>query len=269
MHESIQSLFDQWQLNADGAPTETFSSMLYPVRYQSHPAMLKYFKPHSDEQHSPAILRCYDGQGAVRCYAETGDTVLLERLSPAAPLSTLVTGGNDREATAIFCEVARRLHRASFNPAHFTPLSQLGDGYDRYLTSGDMTLSAQMVGDAQQTFQQLWESQQKPVLLHGDLHHDNILHDQQRGWLAIDPKGYVGEAEAEVACFLRNPTHPRYYADAAILNARITQISQTLLLDERRIRRWAYCLYVLSLIWHLEDGTLQDTFLPFLEKLRP
>lgn len=38
------------------------------------------------------------------------------------------------------------------------------------------------------------------VFLHGDLHHDNILKNDDH-WLAIDPKGIIGDAEFEVAAF--------------------------------------------------------------------
>ena len=43
------------------------------------------------------------------------------------------------------------------------------------------------------------------MLLHGDLQHYNVLLDKDRGWVAIDPKGVVGELEYEVGALLRNP----------------------------------------------------------------
>ncbi len=52
--------------------------------------------------------------------------------------------------------------------------------------------------------QELLLSQGEPVLLHGDLHHYNLLQHQDT-WLAIDPKGVVGEREFEIGAFLRNP----------------------------------------------------------------
>jgi Aminoglycoside/hydroxyurea antibiotic resistance kinase len=43
------------------------------------------------------------------------------------------------------------------------------------------------------------------VVLHGDLHHDNILDGGPRGWLAIDPNGLIGERTYDIANLLRNP----------------------------------------------------------------
>ena len=42
------------------------------------------------------------------------------------------------------------------------------------------------------------------MVLHGDLHHDNVLRHGD-GWVVIDPHGYVGDAAVEPATMLYNP----------------------------------------------------------------
>ncbi|PJN92929.1 3'-kinase, partial [Amaricoccus sp. HAR-UPW-R2A-40] len=42
-------------------------------------------------------------------------------------------------------------------------------------------------------------------VLHGDLHHENIRHHPERGWLAIDPKGLYGDRAYDAANALCNP----------------------------------------------------------------
>ena len=93
------------------------------------------------------------------------------------------------------------------------------------------------------------------VLLHGDLHHDNILQNGN-DWLVIDPKGVIGEPEYEVTAFIRNPIPELLtHADAPniILN-RITHFAKILELSERRIIDWCFVQAVLAWIWALEDG---------------
>ena len=79
-------------------------------------------------------------------------------------------------------------------------------GFDRYLRSGDERDSRIRLSPTHaRRFTSLASSQRRPRLLHGDLQHYNILFDTNRGWLAIDPKGVVGEVEYEIGAVLRNP----------------------------------------------------------------
>jgi aminoglycoside/hydroxyurea antibiotic resistance kinase len=45
-------------------------------------------------------------------------------------------------------------------------------------------------------------------VLHGDLHHGNVLDFGLRGWLAIDPKGLLGERGFDFANIFTNPISP-------------------------------------------------------------
>src|SRR5207253_3064694 len=55
------------------------------------------------------------------------------------------------------------------------------------------------------TYEALLRSSEPAVLLHGDLHHYNILSAQRAPWLEIDPHGLVGEPAFETGAFFGNP----------------------------------------------------------------
>ena len=64
-------------------------------------------------------------------------------------------------------------------------------------------------------------SQRSTRLLHGDLQHYNVLFDTDRGWLAIDPKGVVGELEHEIGAVLRNPDErPDLFLSSSVIERR-------------------------------------------------
>jgi streptomycin 6-kinase len=91
--------------------------------------------------------------------------------------------------------------------------------------------------------------------LHGDLHHYNILFDTDRSWLAIDPKGVIGEIEYEIGASLRNPYQkPELFTSAAIVRSRLKRYENNLKLDFHRASKWAFAQAVLSAIWMVEDG---------------
>jgi streptomycin 6-kinase len=129
------------------------------------------------------------------------------------------------------------------------------EGFDSYLQSGDDQIPRDMVDDAHSGYVQLANSQRDVALLHGDLHHYNVLRDSTRGWLAIDPKGVVAEMAYEIGAVLRNPTErPDLFASPVVIEKRIRLFARVLPVDADRILRWAYAQTVLSAIWAIEDG---------------
>jgi len=104
-------------------------------------------------------------------------------------------------------------------------------------------------------FFELCDSMVDVVVLHGDLHHENVLR-AGAGWLAIDAKGVVGEPAYEVGALLRNPKphvlslpHP-----GRVLARRARLLCDALELDPARVFAWAYAQAVLSAAWSVEDG---------------
>lgn len=93
------------------------------------------------------------------------------------------------------------------------------------------------------------------VFLHGDLHHYNIIEDEQRGWRVIDPKGLVGPAGYEFGPLTYNPVGIQHHPDlASIERQRIDIWSDTTGLSWETVRSWGYVAAVLSACWSAEGG---------------
>ena len=97
---------------------------------------------------------------------------------------------------------------------------------------------------------ELLTSTERRVTLHGDLHHFNILSAQREPWLAIDPKGLIGDTGFEVAAFLRNPSRP----SQALLTRRLDILVDALALDRERTRKWCFAEAMLNAAWSHEEG---------------
>jgi streptomycin 6-kinase len=87
--------------------------------------------------------------------------------------------------------------------------------------------------------------------LHGDFHHYNVISSQRAPWLAIDPKGMLGDPGYEVGPFLLNPHSPP--KPAALLRRRLDIFSEELEYDWERLRAWSVAHAVLSACWSTED----------------
>src|SRR4029079_11177091 len=90
-------------------------------------------------------------------------------------------------------------------PAACATVEAWGLGFERCLAATDTRLPRELVLRAQRVYSELAAAQREPALLHGDLQHYNVLCDERRGWVAIDPKGVIGELEYEIGAALRNP----------------------------------------------------------------
>jgi streptomycin 6-kinase len=231
--------------------TET-SVVAFGLRREA-PVVLKVSKHLSDEWHSGEILHAYDGAGMVRIYESEAGAVLLERLDPGNELVELVRAGNDEGATEILANVLHQL--ANHSAPHGCPtVFDWARGFDRYLNTGDQQVPAVLVHEAHELYRSLASSSLRTMLLHGDLHHYNVLFDRKRGWVAIDPKGVVGELEYEVGAILRNPSEQPYFFSRVVIERRLQILSDALQLDYRRGLQWSFAQAVLSAIWDVEDG---------------
>ncbi len=243
---SLNKWIRAWSLTPADEPIETVTSRLVKVDADGKSAFLKVHKPESDEHETGAYLSWRDGEGAVRALKATRDAVLLEFV-PGPPLSDLVRDGRDEEAAAILASVVSKLHVTRPDPPEtlrrledrFAPLLALTEGPDGEIAA----LTADLLGTTRQH-----------IPLHGDIHHDNILHSD-RGWLAIDPKGLIGDPHYDLANTLFNPIDmPELVWSAGRLGNLVSVLAEHTGHDRRRILEWALCHARVSAIWLEQDG---------------
>ena len=243
----------EWNVTLDETRETVTSALGFGAR-EGRNVVLKVAKQEGDESHSGRILQAFAGDGAARVYEFETGAVLLERLEPGEQLVSLVRRGEDDRATEILAQVIDKL-RDHQPPAGCPRVADWGRGFDRYLQTGDQQIPCELVLEARRLHLELSASQRTTMLLHGDLQHYNVLLDDERGWLAIDPKGVVGELEYELGALLRNPVEqPELFANPATVNRRLVTLTTLLHLDHTRAIHWSFAQAVLSAIWDVEDG---------------
>jgi len=240
----------RWHLIPDGGPIATPSSDLLPVRRGETPAMLKIARE-EEERRGGAVLAWWGGEGAVRVLAQDGGAVLMERITGGASLAALARAGpeGDAAATRILCGAAARLHERSRVPAppEAVPLPTwfraLEPAADRH--GGTLRRAAE-------TARALLAAPREVVVLHGDLHHENLLDAGPRGWLAIDPKGLLGERTFDYVNLLRNPD-PALALAPGRFQRQVDLIAAAAGLDRTRLLQWTLAFAGLSAAWILAN----------------
>jgi len=245
----------RWGLTPDGGPIVTRSSRLLPVRCRGVPAMLK-IAVEAEEKFGGLLMAWWDGRGAARVLAHEGAALLLERAEGKASLADLARTGRDDEASRIICAVAAELHAPRARPPpDLIPLDRwFGDlGPAAAAHGGVLALSAAAA-------RALLADPREVGVLHGDLHHGNVLDFGERGWLAIDPKRLAGERGFDHANLFCNPDRETATAPDRFAR-RVEVVSGAAGLEPRRLLRWVLAWAGLSAAWLLQDGAPPETAL--------
>ncbi|WP_348063344.1 aminoglycoside phosphotransferase family protein [Devosia sp.] len=247
----------RWSLTRSTPVAETATSWIFKVEQNGRNfAALKILKPLGavDERRGSALMAWYSGEGAATIFDSHGDTIFMEWLD-GVPLGDASRGGRDDEATIAIASIVTGLHRS--RPEPYPELMPLRDRFQA-LFDTDMRVWPHTARDlyarATGVAIKLFDRPTAMIPLHGDLHHDNIL-SSDRGWLAIDPKGLLGDPCYEVANVFINPERGQAIAaDPRRIAARADILSQRLGYPRKRILGWAAAHAALSACWSLADG---------------
>jgi streptomycin 6-kinase len=246
MSEFFGHYLERWRLIPDGAPILTRSSRLLPVLRGDAPAMIKIaISP--EERAGASLLRWWSGRGAAIVLEHDADAVLLERATGNRSLVQMATAGGDDEASELLCRVISELHAP--RPEEPPRLVPLVDWFRPLLAAPQPGISQRCARAARG----LLDDPRDLVPLHGDMHHGNVLDFGQRGWLAIDPKGLLGERAFDYANLFVNPDYTTASAPGCLAR-RVALVTEAARLDPARLLRWILAWAGLSALWRAEDG---------------
>jgi streptomycin 6-kinase len=242
----------RWELVPDGEAITTPSSLLLPVRHGGQPAMLKIARE-EEERRGGRLMAWWDGDGAARVLAHDDHALLLERATGPRNLAAMVADGADDEASRILCAVARRLHAP--RPGALPELVPLSRWFEALAPAARS--QSGLLAEADAAARDLLADPRDTVVLHGDIHHGNVLDAGARGWLAIDPKGLLGERTFDFVNILRNPDAARALAPGRF-DRQVGALADAAALDRTRLLKWTLAFAGLSAAWHLADGEAAD-----------
>jgi streptomycin 6-kinase len=213
---------------------------------------LKIQWPHPESEHEHDALRLWNGKGAVQLlgYDAEEHALLLERCEPGDHLATV----DAEEALDVLVALLPRLWIPAGQP--FRSLAEECGEWGKRL-SADWDLARRpferaLLDVALEAMDRLSNTGDTRVLLHQDLHGDNVLRARREPWLAIDPKPLVGEREFSLAPVIRSDEFGHSRTD--VLH-RLDRLSSALRLDRERCRLWALAQ---TLAWGLEGAVVRD-----------
>ena len=214
------------------------------------PIILKLSLDFDGLEREAAALKAFANYCAVRVLNQKKGALLLERAVPGTSLKEIFPE-KESMGLEVAIQTIRQLHQAPVPQGHSFP--KLTD-WLRTLDKDFPSIPLFYLKTARSLRDKLLATTKESVLLHGDLHHENILQDGA-GWVLIDPKGIVGDPVYEAGSFIRNPILPLLNLPEAekIIDLRIQAFSEAFDWEKKRIEEWCFVQAVVAWTWALGD----------------
>jgi streptomycin 6-kinase len=214
--------------------------------------MLK-LSSHPDQKRGADLMVWWAGEGAAQVLERDENAILMERATAKRSLADMARSGEDDEASQVLCAIADKVHGkrvASLPelvalPVWFRELEAAAARHGGILRS------------SLENAQMLLAAPREECVLHGDLHHDNVLDFGDREWLAIDPHGLFGERAFDFANIFTNPdlSDPArpVATQPGCFQRRLAVVAEASRVEPRRLLQWILAWTGLSAAWFLGD----------------
>jgi streptomycin 6-kinase len=229
---------------------------------EAQPIILKLSLDEGGLRQEADTLRAFSDFGGVSVLEEQANALLLKRAIPGTSLKDSFSKG-DQRAIHIACQVAQKLHQAPMPQKSFPHIREWLKALDHSpefiaarTTPDNRNHIVIYLAKARYLRDKLLQNASEAVLLHGDLHPENVLQNGE-DWVVIDPKGVIGPPIHEVWAFIMN-----FETDAPF-------VADFFAFDLQELREWYFVHLNLALCWNIEDGTSLNPYLSLAKKVYP
>lgn len=255
LNKSLEYYSSLWRLKDLQKLTQTPTGHIYKVTSIHGPAVLKIFTDIGikDELGGTTFLRAMSGRSCANLFEYDERAQLIEYL-PGNSLYLYSRENRENEATSVFINIIKNIQEVEVPELRdgLVTLNYLFRLFDRITPPEHLV---ENFHEARILSEKLLATQTNEVLLHGDLHHENILKNSADEYVCFDPKGMVGDPSYELATTLKNPwDYSEISQSIEMFQKRASRFANELNLPLDRIIGFTFVHLVLSIGWAIEDG---------------
>lgn len=214
-------------------------------------------------------LRQYEGTRFCKVFeVDLDNGVLL--LEDVVPGTSLRNECSLDKRIDVFCSLYKNLHmqplHANVFPSYFDWVVRICE----YMRRRENCVSLfHHISRARDICLELSLKYSQKQLLHGDLHHDNILLSQDGNYRIIDPKGVIGDPIFDVPRFILNEfTEERNEQLLKKINTIIDMLEQQLHIPNDSLRKCLYIETAMGMCWYVESGASATEYPMLLEQVQ-
>lgn len=265
---TVDVLAKHWRLTSL-VPVDnmSFHYVVKAFTQDNQPVVLKIGCDQKSISAEKQALKYFNGVGAILLLDDYPkyNALLLQQAEPGISLKSLYSL-QPENAMDCYVDVMRKLHSQSGTmPRRCIHINNWLESIDRCVSN---QIPQPLLKKAIHLKNKLLQTLTREIFLHGDLHHDNVIKNNDQ-WVAIDPKGVVGEAEFEIAAF--DFLYVHNLADIsdvkAIFETKVTQLAKKSHLDARRMKDWVFVRLILMAVWQIEDKENPDAAIKLAKML--
>ena len=251
MQDKINDAIEKWELDHPEVIYEHPTKGVFSAESGDFgPVILKIDQCKSQlEAEYKMLARLTECHYSCKVYGYDGNAGLLleERILPG---TVLRREGSLKKRIQVFLQVFHEIHMpADSGTTYLNWLEQICEYCVCHQVAEDMASRAHLF------CAEMFEKYPERVLLHGDLHHDNLLLRTDGSYAMIDPKGVVGPAIMDLPSFILNELDTDHACpDRQHIAEVIRLLGEQSGYPTDDIRKLFYMETVLANIWCAEDG---------------
>ncbi|MEI4768164.1 aminoglycoside phosphotransferase family protein [Psychrobacillus sp. FJAT-51614] len=255
LETTINEYLQKWNLHSEGPVDNlSYNYVLKVIDHEGNCAILKVGVPNYDFKNEFQTLQAYNGKGCVKLLNADADkgVILLEQLLPGTMLNLV----EERYAVKYFAKVWKDIRRPVQENSNHPFIKNWLSAFDRYLntySTDEGPIPYDYINLAKTYYREISDSSKGNELLHGDLHHENILFSETYGWIAIDPKGVIGDSYFDLISYLTNQLFNKPNPKQ-IFEKRVVALCNEMNLDKERLLKAGLTMSTLYACWGIEDN---------------
>lgn len=256
MKEKLYLAIKQWNLTEPEAIYENTSKAVYSAYSAKFgPVILKINQDILGLYEEYAMLHKLNGTGCCRVFAydEKNGILLEERLIPGTVLRKEESLSKRVQVLyTIFSQIHQEAEQGTKAPSYLNWLENIYQFCIQNKIDAELLRKAELARDI---CIEMFEKYPERMLLHGDLHHDNILKRSDGTYAMIDPKGVVGPRILDLPRFIMNEIDTTHGdSDEKHMQEVEHMISENFHYPIEDVQKVYFCEVILGNVWRIEDG---------------
>ena len=262
----VETYRKQWELTEIEFQSELSinSLIFYAVSKQYGKVILKILLPNNFDNEIPT-LKLFQGENFCKLYEYSFEdrVYIMERIVPA---HTLYESAPRNERIQIVGEIFKELHKTALPDSMFPTYTEWFEaGKEGTKNRKDCEGLYQYLDRAERMLADICKKYSRNLLLHGDLHHENILKNEKGGYTVIDPKGVIGDPIFDLSRFILDEfrddltSEPQY-----VIIDFVQKLGDSIGIPCEALLR---CLYIETVIWLFREELAEGEKLEECEQL--